>query len=401
MAELTVPSRKRRALAEALMNVQGPQPQMVGNRMVYDPNAGLLSGLAQAVGGYMKGKEYAAADAQSDARRQELARLLGQEVSGGASGESGPSSPSSGQPARPASYDDFRRAAQARILAGDDEGAAQFLNYGKAFANEAEYFQPENLVDPQTGKVFGGQYGKDGTVRKLPYPIYKAPSSSYDPVSGALIQTGGLPLEMIEGYAPPAAAPAPGAPAAPAPTQGSTRVIDLSGGKETPAARKQRIEEERQAREDARRERELQIKEREAAQKEKERLTKQKAAMSSYDTLDASLSKLEQLIRQSKPLDIINPASTANSGISSEAKAAQLAFKEIANLGAIQAPDVPFIQGIIPDPTNLPEFIKGKEVWLSKLQAARERIKRNRAFVSGEQPAAEEAPASRLGRREL
>ena len=214
MAELTVPSKKRRALAELLMSQQGPQPQMVGNQMAYDPNAGLLSGLAKGIGGYLQGREMKATDDQAKSRREVLATLLGgSPVSGGAPSVPGEASPSSPSAARPASSDAFKQAALAFILKGDDEGATQTLNYGKSFADDpAKRYAPDNYVLPETGKVVGGQYDEKGTFFKLPNPVFKPQTGTFDPYQDRVVYTGGLPLDMVDGYQPPAAAQPQGTP---------------------------------------------------------------------------------------------------------------------------------------------------------------------------------------------
>lgn len=395
MAELTLPSRRRRALAEALSSMQGPAPQMVGNQMAYNANAGLLSGLAQGIGGYLQGKEYAAADAQDAQRREIMAGLLGgPQVSGGASG-TGEASPSESPGVRPASSTDYRGTVARLLASGDQEGAAQVMQIAKLFGDQgSEYFQPENLIDPTTGKVFGGQYGKDGRFRKLPYPIYKAPSSSFDPVSGSLIQTGGLPLEMIEGYAPPSAAPAaPGAPATSAPP--SSRVIDLSGGKETPAAKKLREDAERARRSEQREDERLRMQQEEAGGKKAEKDKKLRGAQVNFEMGTTMLGELESLIKTTPASRLLDPTSREN------AKAKSLTTQlgdiyrssEFADLGVINPADVPRIEAVVADPTSWRGALQGKDSQLERINQMREMLKGRRRLLFGETPPEAPKPA--------
>lgn len=411
MADFTVPSKRRRALADMLAGINPPQAQMIGNQLVYNTKAGALSALAKGIGGFMQGRDEAAQERQEkerlDARANELSKYLmpGQEArpesiqfSGGApelSGlaASGLPSPVPAQEARPASFD-YRSAIASALQRNDLESAQQYASMGKLFQDDsAEYFAPDNYFDPKTGKVFGGQASKSGQIRRLPFPIYKAPSSSYDPVSGALIQTGGLPMDMVEGYQSPAAGTAPAA------GPGNSRVIPLNPeGKETPQARKLRMDEERQAREDARREREMQIKEREAGAKQAEQDKKVKGAQVNFEMGNRMLDEMEQLIRSTPQGVLLNPTSREN------AKAKSLATqlgdiyrsKEFADLGVINPADVPRIEAVVADPTSLRGAAQGKDSQLERIQQMRQMLQSRRSILFGEQPSAPARPRPRL-----
>lgn len=418
MAELTVPSKKRRALADMLLAQQGPQAQMVGNRMVYNPNAGLLSGLAQGVGGFLKGREMKAEEdaeqARLQARAEELSKFLtaGEpavppsiQFSGGApelSGlaASGFPSPVEGREARPASFD-YRSAMASALMRGDTDSAQQYAGMGKLFQDQAgEFFAPDNYIDPRTGRVFGGQVGKDGSLRRLPFAVYKAPSSSYDPVSGALIQTGGLPLDMIEGYQ-----SAPAAPGASAPQGGSSRVIPLvPEGKETPAARKMREDQERATRSEQREAERLEITRREAAAREKEAAAKQgdrakkvQGAQVNFTTGLDMLKQLEQLVNSTPQGVLLNPRSREYARAKSLTTQLGDIYRspEFADLGVINPADVPRIEAVVADPTSLSGALQGKDSQLERIKMMRQMLESRRRILFGDAPSEAPKPASK------
>ena len=296
MAELTVPSRKRRALAELLMSQQPTQPQMVGNQMVYNPTAGLLSGIAQGVGGYLKGQEAEAADNQDKLRREELSKYLSPaqpaqygdiKFSGGAPelagiAESGiPSAPVT-QPARPASFD-YQSAIANALLRGDTESVGTYANASKAFAGGDEYGEAKNIFLPETGKITAAQISKGGNVRQLPFALYQPQNEVFDPLSNRLIKTGGLDPSMVRGYTPLAE---------------QTRTVPL-GAEKTPQQKAAEDAAASRVRAEQREERRLAIAEKTAGEKDVERAKKMKGAQVNYEIGERLLNELEAQIKWS------------------------------------------------------------------------------------------------------